>query len=374
MKKLATSAILCLLFATSLLAQAQNQFDIGQDRFLSGPTPVHAVDGTDDLFMSGDGIRSETAITGSAHMAGRNVTLDGAVGGDVYAAGMDIAINASVSGDVTVAGYDVSIRDVGGDLRASGKKLTLSGIVGGYTIINAERVSFNSYVKGDVSLTARQVEFSEDAQIEGNLILFEEQIGATEIPENVIPEDRIERHPTPGSQKANENLDVWDRRHPMMKFITRLLFVGIIAGLIAGLTPNTSAKIRQGIFHRPLLTLWLGFLALSAAIGAAIVLMITGIAFILVPIPLLIAFVSVLAGYFLGVYLVGIGVLSLIGREEQDRFSRRALTAATGAIAATLISRIPVLGWVGTLTIVLLGIGALAIWLFGSKTSTGTAS
>ncbi len=367
MNRIAQIVVFCMLVALPPAMHAQNQLDFGQDRFLSGSAPVHTAGGVDDLFMSGDSIRSETAIFGSAHMAGRNVVLDGAVGGDLYAAGMDVAINAPISGDATVAGYDVSIRDVGGDLRVSGKKVTLSGQVTGYTLINGDRVNFGSQVNGDVSLTAHRVMFSESAQIDGKLTVFEQKVGATVIPESVVPAERVERRPAPGSDAAIEDLDVWARDHPVVNFVIRLLLVGFSAGLVAVLAPKTSAKIRQSVFRRPFSTLWLGFLALSAAIGSAIVLMITGVAFILVPVSLLVAFVGALAGYFLGVYLVGIGILSWAGRGEQSGFSRRAMTAATGALAATLISRIPVLGWIGTLTIVLIGIGALAVWLFRPK-------
>lgn len=369
MKK-ALFSVLLAMGATLLITSAsfaQSQLDVADDRFIGGPDAVHASDGVDDLFMSGDTVRSISDISGSAHLAGRKLLIEGAVGGDVYAAGMDIDVKGPVSGDATLAGYDISVGDVGGDLRVSGQKISLTGIVDGYTLVNGGRVTFSTKVKGDVSLTARQVSFSETAQIEGTLLLFEDEVGATEIPESVIAADRIERRPAPGSSEAVEALSVWDREHPVMKFFARLVFVGIVTCLIAFLIPSAVGKLRQSALGRPLVTLLMGFLALSASIGAAIVLMISGIAFILVPIPLLIAFVGALAGYMFGVYVVGIGALAAIGKPELDKPSMRLLAAATGAIAATIISRIPLLGWLGTLTIMLIGLGALAIWLLRPK-------
>lgn len=356
-----------LFVASSGLAHGQSFLEFSDDRFVGGPDAVHSAIGTDDLFMSGDTIRSESSISGSAHFAGRKIIIEGAIGGDAYAAGMDISLRGPVAGDATIAGYDITVGDIGGDLRVSGQKVELSGQVIGYTLVNGGRVKFDSHVKGDVSLTVREIQFSENAQIEGNLLLFEDEVGETEIPPSVIAADRIERRPSPGSADAVEQLDVWDRDHPIMKFITRLVFVGIVTGLIAALMPKAATRLRQSALAQPLSTLFLGFLALSASIGAAIVLMISGIAFILVPIPLLVAFVGALAGYMLGVYVVGIGTLSAFGRPVQDNMSARVLAAGAGALVATMISRVPVMGWLGTLTITLIGLGALAVWLFRPK-------
>lgn len=367
MKKLIIAVLLGVLSATALPVAAQTELDLQRDKFLSGPSPVHDVNGTDDLFMSGETVKSTHPISGSAHLVGRNIMLDGAVAGDLYSAGMDITINAPIDGDATLAGYSVSIGDVGGDLRIVAKTVTLSGEVTGYTAVRGERVKFESQVKGDVHLTARDVEFSESAQIEGTLTVFERRVGEIEIPESVVAADRVERRPASQAETAAEDLQIWDRDHPVMEFIIRLLLVGIIVGAIAALMPNVSAKVQQTSFHRPFSTLWLGFLALSAAIGSAIVLLMTGVAFILVPVSLLVAFVGGLAGYFIGVYLVGVGVLKLLGRAPSEQVSTRVLAACSGALATTLISRIPVLGWVGTLTILLIGLGGIAVLLFRPK-------
>lgn len=357
----------CLFGVSSGLAHGQNSLQLGDDQFIGGPEAAHNAIGTDDLFMSGDTIKSDSDISGSAHLAGRKILVSGAVGGDAYVAGMDIELSGPVTGDATLAGYDVTVGNVGGDLRVTAQKVTLTGEITGYTLVKGGRVTFDSQVQGDVSLMARQVEFSESAQIDGNLILFEDEVGETEIPANVIAADRIERRPAPGSGGAVEQLGIWDRDHPVMKFITRLVFVGIVTGLIAALIPIAATRLRQSALGRPLSTLFLGFLALSTSIGAAIVLMISGIAFILVPIPLLVAFVGALAGYMLGVYVVGIGTLSAFGKPMQDNMYARVLAAGAGALVATIISRIPVLGWLGTLTITLIGLGALAVWLFRPK-------
>ncbi|MCR9195477.1 MAG: hypothetical protein NXH88_12130, partial [Hyphomonas sp.] len=220
--------------------------------------------------------------------------------------------------------------------------------------------------------SASNVTFSETAVIEGNLLVFEDEIGMTDIPSTVISEDRVERRPAAGSRAATEDLAIWDGDHPVMKFFKRLVFVAIVVGLVAALLPRPVTHTRDVTFKRPFSTFWLGFLSLSAAIGSAIVLLMTGIAFILVPVSLLIAALGALVGYFIGVYMLGSAAVSMIGSSGEGRLSSRILAAGVGALLATMISRIPVLGWVGTLTIILLGVGALVVWLFRPKFFTST--
>ena len=59
--------------------------------------------------------------------------------------------------------------------------------------------------------------------------------------------------------------------------------------------------------------------------------------------------------------------MRLTGRAEQEGVGHKVLAAGAGALAATLISLIPVFGWLGTLTITLAGLGAIAVWLFRPK-------
>lgn len=367
MKNVFRLVALSIWLALIPMAEAQTEFGLDRDRFLSGPSPVHTSDGVDDLFMSGETVRSERPISGSAHLVGRRIVLDAAVGGDTYAAGMDVDLNAPVAGDVTVAGYDVAVANVGGDLRATAKRVSVTGPVEGYAIITSERASFDSQVKGDVSLTARRVDFGPNAIIEGQLIIYEQEVGATPIPESLISEDRIERRPLPGSLAAGEVVSVMDGRHPVTNFLRRVLVIGVIAGLLALFTPRIAARLQQTAFGKPLSMLLFGFLALSIAIGAAIVLIMTGYGWLLAPFPLLIGFLGAFVGYILGVYLLGMGSMSLVGRAEQGSLGNRALAALAGAFIATVVSRLPALGWIGTLTIALVGLGVLAVWIFRPK-------
>lgn len=87
-------------------------------------------------------------------------------------------------------------------------------------------------------------------------------------------------------------------------------------------------------------TLGYGFLAESAMIGSAIVLVVilisvfaatlTGL--LLIPMSLVIAIVVALLGYIVAAYALGVGHLTLFGRSEPGGLGSRVLAAATGAL------------------------------------------
>lgn len=359
-------AAIMLVFAISPLAAQENEdyFDFNGDRFLAGATAVNDAEGVDDLFMFGETVRSEQAIAGSAHLFGRKVIVTGAVGGDAYVAGMDVSLDGPVAGDATVSGYNVDVAEVVGDLRISGANLTISGPVSGYALVAGDEVRFESVIKGDVSLTAREVDFAEGAQIEGKLTVYEEQAGEVEIPAQVIPEDRIERRSVSEWSKAASDLEFWDWRSAVSRFLIGVVVIAGIAALIAAIVPQKLADLRRRILNRPFRTLWFGILAESVIVGSTIILMLTGIGLLLAPATLVIALVGAFAGYVVAAYAFGVGLLMALGRSEPNSMGSRALAAGVGALVVGLIALIPLIGWLFMLAAALTGLGSIAIWLF----------
>lgn len=360
--------VLSVLAITPVAAEEKSgYFDFNNDRFLSGTTAVQNAVGVDDLFMAGATVRSQKDITGSAHLAGRRVISSGAVGGDAYIAGMDVSLDGKVAGDATISGYNVQIGDVGGDLRVSAANLIISGTISGYAIVAGDDVRFESVIEGDVSLTAQDVEFTEDARIEGTLFIYEEQAGETKIPVQVIPADRVERRDASEWSEFDGEIKIWNWRHALGEFFTEVLLVAIIAVLIAVFVPKKLAELRRTMHTQPLRNLWFGFLALSAIAGSTIILVMTGIGLLLAPATVLIALLSTFAGYVIGAYAVGVGLLLLIKRPEPDGIGTRALAAGVGALVVASIALIPFLGWLFVLAVALTGAGSITIQLFRPK-------
>jgi len=361
-------AIMFIFAGPTLAADEKNGvFEIDNDLFLAGAISVQDKTDVDDLFMFGETVRIEKGIAGSAHIFGRKVISTGTIGVDVYAAGMDLTLIGKTAGDVTASGYNVEIGEVAGDLRVSGANITLSGPVAGYALITGDEVEINATIKGDVHLTAREVDFAEGVQIEGILTVYEEQTGDIEIPTRVVSEDRVNRLNISEWSEANADIEIWSWENALKDLISWVLIIMGIAVLIAAIIPERLANLRRSILDQPSRSLLFGFLALSVTIGSTITLMLTGIGLLLAPATLLIAIVTAFAGYVVGAYALGVGLLLLIKQPEPRNIGTRALAAGIGALVVALIALIPFFGWLFVLIITLAGLGAITIWLFRPK-------
>jgi hypothetical protein len=332
-------------------------FGFGQDSFVGGRSVTHSASGTDDLFIAGETVAGAADITGSAHLLGREVSQSGAVGGDIYALGEEIDIRGSVAGDVSALGRAISVGSVGGDLRIAGSDLRVTGEVGGYAMIAGEDVRFDARVAGDVSLAAEDVDWGDDAFVAGRLVLYEEELGALDVPENVVSADRIDRR----------EVEEWEGPQPpsirraVASFLLGVIVVAGLAALIAALVPDRLADMRRLILARPFHTLWLGFLTQSAVIGAGVLFAMTIIGLLFTPAMILLALVGGFCGYVVAAYAFGVGLLVAFGKSEPELIGDRALAAGVGALAAGIIGLVPFFGWLFVLALVLAGIGAITL-------------
>lgn len=361
--------VVILMFAALPLSaeDEKGHFAFNKDRFLVGTTVVQDVEGVDDLFMAGETVRSRQDISGTVHLAGRKVTSAGAVGGDAYLAGMDVSVEGKVIGDVTASGYSVTVGEVGGDLRVSAANLTISGPIAGYALITADEVTFSAPVKGDVHLTAREVEFLGGTRIEGTLTIYEEQPGDVTVPEDVVPEERIQRRDVSEWSEAAADVSFWNWPSAFGGFLRGVLIITAIAILVAALVPHKLADLRRSILAQPFRNLFFGFLVLSVVIGSTVILMLTGIGLLLAPATLILALVGAFAGYVVGAYAVGVGLLLAVSRSEPEDIRARALAAGLGAFVVALIGLIPFLGWLFVMAVALVGAGSITIRLFRPK-------
>ncbi|MDF0601526.1 hypothetical protein P1J78_12345 [Psychromarinibacter sp. C21-152] len=364
MKRILTTLILICLSGAVAAQEEAAVFDFGGDAFRAGATVEFGTDGADDLFLAGETVRGRADIAGSAHLAGRRVEMTGAVGGDVYAAGMNVELAGAVTGDATLTGYTVRVGEVGGDLRATGSDVTVRGPVAGYALLAGDTVRIEGTVAGDVNVTARTLDFGPEASIAGVLTLYEETPGAMEIPERVIPADRVQRREKEAWQRDVGDMAPVTLWGALWRFVAGVLVVAAVAALAAAVLPESLAAMRRRILDRPLGTLWLGFLLLSALIGSAVVFALTIVGIFVSPAAIFLAVVAGFVGYVLGAYAFGVGLMLLAGRPEPATLGARALAGGLGALLAGLLALIPFLGWLFVLALTLAGVGAMTARLF----------
>ena len=93
----------------------------------------------------------------------------------------------------------------------------------------------------------------------------------------------------------------------------------------------------------------------------------TVIGIVLAPFAVLAAVLLGFVGYVVAVYLLGAWAITRAGALEPDTFPEYALAGLVGAVIATLLSLIPLLGWFVILALTFVGVGAIVLSLFGHR-------
>jgi len=361
--------ILLLILATLLpgLAAAQDEpgvFQSGGDVYVGGEAAGYAAPVAGDLFVAGQDAATSAAVAGTAHMIGQTIRVSQPIGQNLYAAGQTIDVTAKVDGNVTAVGQTVTVADVGRNVRAAGQTVTLNGAVAGSAVASGQTVALNGVVAGDLAISAAAVRFGPGATVAGTLTLYSDKPEAIEVPASVAPAERIQRKTVSDWQAEAPSAMPVSRRTIWRGLLTSIVTVTVLAAILAALMPEGLARIRSTLTGSPARSLWFGFLTLSAAIGAVVVLAMTIIGLLGVPVAIALAVLGGFLGYIVGAYALGVWLLSLIGRDAPAQWIERAGSAAVGAVVIALIGLIPFVGWLAVLALTLAGLGAMCITWF----------
>ncbi len=367
---------LLLVLAAPLAAQDDDgRFLFGDDAFVAGQSAILRETGRDDAFLAGETVRLAAPVSGTAHMVGRWVEVTADVGDALYAAGQRVEVTAPVTADAALAGQKVSLSaPVGGDLRAFGSEVRLDAPVAGSAIVAAEFVTLDAAIGGDMAVTARDLTFGSAARVGGTLYLYEDMPGETPVPETVAPADRIERR---AAERWDDGIDGYAPVRPrrmLQGFLGGVLVITLIAAGFAVIAPQTLAGLRAQVLAAPGRALLTGFVAVSALVGAGVVLALTLIGLLVTPAAWLVAGLTGLAGYVVGAYALGVWIIGRFGGALPDDTRDRALAAGVGALAAGLAGLVPFLGWLFVLALSLTGAGAVTIRLFQPRLFAGADS
>lgn len=363
-----TRLLLALALLAAPAAAQERALQVGSDVYHAGGAVVLDETAEGDVFFAGEAVRIEAPVAGSAHLAGRRVTAEAPVQGSLYAAGMDVAVSAPVAGSASLAGYEVIVgAEIGGSLRAMGRRVRVEARVGGGVLLAGQEVTLDAPVFGDAAIAADELVFGESARIDGRLVLYGEPEDATAVPARVVPLERIELREVGRSYRE----EVEARRAPVASaaggYLAGVAIVALCALLAASIAPYGIEGLRDSVALRPFGTLGLGFLALSALLGSAVMLALTIVGLLLVPAVLIAVLLAGFAGYVVAVYMLGAGISEWWRRREPASLGQRALAALVGSALAALIFLLPFLGWFFMLGAILIGTGALARAAFGRR-------
>jgi cytoskeletal protein CcmA (bactofilin family) len=301
--------------------------------------------------------------TGAVHAQGPGPSSDGRV---IFGSNYTVKSGDTFTGDLVVFGGNVTVEenaDLKGNLVVFGGTVKSDGQVNGDLVIIGGQVELQSkaHVTGDVVTVGGQLQKADGAAIDGEVVNnIQPDI---QIPTGKIPPSATE--PTVPTPSVNFDFDpFWSATGVLFRAVAVALLAMVV---VMFLQPQLN-RVGHAITAQPLMSGGIGLLTVLVAPLAVVILTVT---IILIPV----AFVGVLLLVFAWLF----GVIAL-GQEVGERFTRSinqswapVLTTGFGTFLLMLvggaIGEIPCVGWLAPLALGLLGIGAVAVTWFGSRSA-----
>lgn len=322
---------------------------VANDFYAVGGTLTNSASvGGDSYVVAGTVTQDGSTTVDFSALAGR-VELHAPVGDDVRVVGGNVIIADRVGGDVVVVGGELTIlstADITGDIIFYGGTLTVEGPVHGSIFARAENVRIDTKVGKDIDATAKsELVFGAHTNVAGNTV-YRSQKEATRAIDAVF-NGSLSRD-TEAIFGANEN-----SRPSLVPFFV-LLFTGFVARfLYATWLTQFFARLQTTYGH----ALLAGFAAL-----------------ILVPVAVLLLFVSVLGallgGAMLALYIAlllaaagiaGVFLGGIIARVVTGKTSYSVLWVLVGTGLFYTLQFIPYIGGLAALALALTVFGGFVI-------------
>jgi len=322
-KRLITVGFLAVFLAFALCGFTYGA-GVGNSRF--GATVVVAADET---------------VAGGLVVAGANVEVLGDVQGALKACGANVVISGDVQGALRTCGANVVLSGTyHSTVNAGAANLILAGTFDGDVNVGGARITVGptALIKGDLIYSCAELNRQKGSRIMGEVV--QRKV--------VVPKEKVEKWGIIGVLAI---IPVWI----FFWFVSfaALIIVGV---LINYLFPKKTDAVINTISQSPWKNLWSGLIFL-----------------VVVPVAIIIAFVTVvgipagiIAGllYGIAIYISRIYIGVWIGKKALGYIKKSMATAffwplVVGTIIISVLSLIPLVGWLFRLVILLLSLGAL---------------
>ena len=346
-----------------------------------------------DLIAAGQTVVVRGTVTDDVRIAGQALTLgdDAQVGDDVVAVGFSIEgkKGSSVGGDFIYFGYQALLAgDVAQDLTVAVNGLQLSGSVGGDVEAEVggpeEGPPPTFFMPGAPAMPSVPMGLTVDqgAHIGGKLDYTSASEGS--VPAGIVA-GAITRHEPEVKVEVEEEVVVspamlavgWFLGH--LRRLVTLLLAGL---LIVWVVPDWTKRVADALQAKPLPSLGWGVVSIAAFFFALLIILIVTILVAVVfgvitlgdlagttawtgilTMALLAFFFSIAVTYVTKVVVSFLGGRLILASLKPDWAEGRIWPLVVGVVLFVIITAIPILGWLVSLIVVLLGLGAL--WLLG---------
>jgi hypothetical protein len=324
----------------------------------------------DDLAVAGSNVMVEGRVDGDVMAAGANVTLAGPVRDDVMAAGANVTISGTVGDDLRAAGANVTLSSsvadnammagssvvlqaggsVGRDADLAGGTVLVQGKVGRNLSLAAGDARLSGEVGGTVQAHVQHLTLLPGTVVHGDLVVYAPV--APQISPQARVLGRVDHHPTAARAGRKGNASGW-----WFGWLIQFVWLFVIGAAVLALSQRWADRIAETIARQPGASALIGLLALMFVPLFTLVLLITVIGMPLALILMAAFGVAVLlAGAFVA-YLVGVWLLTHLGKSHLSPYAQLAL----GALVVSLLMALPWVGWLFRLIVLVAGLGAFLL-------------
>lgn len=305
-----------------------------------------------DVTAAGQSVQVSGATSDSVLLAGNSVSATGSIGNDAWIAGSSVVLDSAVRDNAYLAGSSVNFGSgarVGSDLLAAGNQVRVTGTVGRNLRVAANQLVISGTVNGDVFARADNIRILKSANIRGNLS-YQSRNKAT-----------IESGATIGGRTTYRPL-AKEKRAPGFLSMFMWWLIWLIAAILFGVLMLTLFPVRtqataDTVRRSPGASIGFGLLALLVVPLACVIAIIT-----IIGIPLgLTALMIYLILLYAAKIFVGLTIGQWILGRSQSAQPKPLVSMILGLVILAIIGAIPVLGWLVSFVVVLLGLGAFLL-------------
>ena len=358
--------LICAPATATEMVAADHQYTLGaaevleDDLLVAGDTIMINGDVSGDLIAAGGSIKVAGRVDDDAWIAGGSLIIDGKIGDDLRAAGGDIRLRGSVADNAMIAGGTIttsSNSDVVGDLDVAGGSIEIAGHVGSDLSCGGGSVVIGGVIDGNATICADKIQILQSARIQGDLKYTSDK--EIEIPEGTVIGDVVYKR----SEKKVE--DIYSKTTSSIISFLSILLIGL---LMVRFTGNTTIRVSDTIAAHFLKSLGSGVLLLIVIPLIALILMLTVIG---IPLGLIVLFAYIVILYISKIF-VGLAIGRRILTYAKQEISSPYWHLIVGLIVIAFATRIPLLGFLISLIVILAGLGALVMaWKSMSDESKG---
>jgi FtsH-binding integral membrane protein len=353
-----------LLLAFSSLVAAEKLTAVDPMDLYAADDQIVTVDEIDDAFAAARHVVINHTVTGSAHLAGSHIEINAPIQQSLYAFGDSVILSNKVHQDTLSIGRNLLFNgEINGDLRALGESISLNSFISGDVNLAGQQIHINNHIAGNLSVATEHLTFGDNAKVDGKIDIYSDFADSIEVPAHVATAASISRF--------HEDMDM-DTEHyhwqgemhasgwqlwlggTLTTFVLSLILTLIARRFVHRaadrINSETGNNLIQGAFGIALL---LGGILLSA------------ITIIGLPVSFLLILVTVVALFIaglVGTYSVGFMIWTRWQQGIPSSFIHILITALIGALLVAVLESIPFIGWLISIMVVMMGLGAINPW------------